>query len=149
VPNPVDPHTVDVAVKGFTWSAAFSGATFVTILTAIGMLFRSGGVDAFKEWNRARKERRDEDREDEMGDRKQLSELSERMTRMSGAFAFLANAVTTAIDGLGNDDQAAREVTASRARELVALAVSTLGNEDPFIKALDRVASVVPVTRGN
>lgn len=149
MPNPVDPHTVDVAVKGFTWSAAFSGATFVTILTAIGMLFRSGGVDAFKEWNRARKERRDEDREDEMGDRKQLSELSERMTRMSGAFAFLANAVTTAIDGLGNDDQAAREVTASRARELVALAVSTLGNEDPFIKALDRVASVVPVTRGN
>lgn len=145
--NLPDPHTVDVAVKGFTWSAAFSGATFITILTAIGMLFKSGGVDAFKEWNRARKEKRDEDKADEMGDAKRIAELSDRMTRMQGAFAFLANAVTTAIDGLGYEDPRTRDATAARARELVAMAVSTLGNEDPYVKALDRVASVPPVDR--
>lgn len=143
----VDSHTVDVAVKGFTWSAAFSGATFVTILGAIGMLFKSGGVDAFKEWNRARKERRDEDREEELGDAKKIADLTDRMTRMSGAFAFLANAVTLAVNGLATEDHAAREMTAQQARELVAMAVSTLGHEDPFAPALGRLGKIPPVDR--
>lgn len=147
MPNPPDPQTVDVAVKGFTWSAAFSGATFVTILTAIAMLFRSGGVEAFKEWNRARKEKRDEDRGEELSDKKQIAELSDRVTRMSGAFAFMATAITTAVNALASDDPRTRAEAASQTRELVAMAVSTLGNEDPYVKALDRVASVPPIDR--
>ena len=132
---------------GFTWSAAGSWATFLAILGAIGAFLRSGGVDAFKEWNRSRKERRDEDREDEMTDKKAMAELQARMTRMQGAFAFLANAVTNAVNALASDDPRTRADAASQSRELVAMAVSTLGNEDPYVKALDRVASVPPVNR--
>lgn len=138
---------IPVAVKGFTWGAAGSWATFVAIVGAIGAFLKSGGVDAFKEWNRSRKERRDEDRDEELTDKKQLAELQARMTRMQGAFAFMATAITTAVNALSSDDPRTRSEAASQTRELVAMAVSTLGNEDPYVKALDRVASVPPVNR--
>lgn len=138
---------VPVAVKGFTWGAAGSWATFLAVIGAIGAFLRGGGVDAFKEWNRSRKERRDEDRDEELTDKKQLAELQTRMTRMQGAFAFLANAVTVSVNGLSSDDPRTRTEAAAQTRELVAMAVSTLGNEDPYVKALDRVASVPPVNR--
>lgn len=143
----VDPSAVPVAVKGFTWGAAGSWATFLAVIGAIGAFLRGGGVDAFKEWNRSRKERRDEEREEELGDKKKLAELNDRMARMQGAFAFLANAVTVAVNGLSSDDPTGRSQAASYSRELIAMAVSTLGNEDPYVKALDRVASIVPTDR--
>lgn len=148
--NVPDPSVVPVTVKGLTWGAAGSWATFIALVGAIGAFLRGiGGVETLKEWNRSRKERRDEDREEELGDKKQLAELSARMARMQGAFAFLANAVTVAVSSLQSDDPRARADAATQSRELVAMAVSTLGNEDPYVKALDRVASVPPVDRRN
>lgn len=139
----VDPSTaVPVAVKGFTWGAAGSWATFLAVIGAIGAFLKGGGVDAFKEWNRVRKERRDEDRAEEMGERAEITALNERMSRMQGALTFLANAVTTSVDALASDDAGTRTRAAVRTRELVAMAVSTLGADDPFKPALDRLANV-------
>jgi len=134
--------TVPVAVHGFTWAAAAGWSTFVAVMGVIATLMKAGAIDGLKEWNRSRKEKRDEDRSDELSDKAQIAALNDRMTRMSGAFAFLANSVTVAVNGLSSDDPRTRADAASQARELVAMAVSTLGNEDPFVKALDRVASV-------
>lgn len=144
--NP-EPSAVPVAVHGFTWGAAAGWSTFLALMGVIATLMRAGAIDAMKEWNRSRKEKRDEDRVDEVSDKAKIDVLTDRMTRMSGAFAFLANAVTVAVNGLASDDPRTRERDAQQARELVAMAVSTLGNEDPYVKALDRVASIVPVDR--
>jgi len=133
---------VPVAVHGFTWAAGGSWALFVGLMGVVATLMRAGAIDGLKEWNRSRKERRDENRDEEVSDKAEIAKLNDRMTRMSGAFAFLANAVTLAVNGLASDDPKTRERDALQARELVAMAVSTLGNEDPFVKALDRVASV-------
>lgn len=143
----VDPHAVPVAVTGLSLGGAGSWATFIAVLSGIAMLFRAGAVDALKEWNRSRKEKRDEDRDEEVSDKAEIAKLNDRMTRMSGAFAFLANAITVAVNGLAAEDQRTRDGSAIQARELVAMAVSTLGNEDPFVKALDRVAATP--TRGS
>jgi hypothetical protein len=69
------------------------------------------------------------------------------MERTGGALVFCISALTTAIDGLESDERRVRDVAASRARESIALAASTLGNEDPFSKALARLASVAPVSK--
>ena len=137
-----EPSAVPVAVHGFTWGAAACWSTFLALMGVIATLMRAGAIDGLKEWNRARKEKRDDDRIEEVSDKAQIAVLNDRMTRMSGAFAFLANAITVAVNGLAADDQRTRDNSAGQARELVAMAVSTLGNEDPFVKALDRVASI-------
>jgi len=137
-----EPSAVPVAVHGFTWGAAAGWSTFLALMGVIATLMRAGAIDGLKEWNRARKEKRDDDRIEEVSDKAQIAVLNDRMTRMSGAFAFLANAITVAVNGLAADDQRTRDNSAGQARELVAMAVSTLGNEDPFVKALDRVASI-------
>lgn len=141
---------IPVAVKGFTWGAAAGWSTFGVLLGAIGLLIRNAGpfVTRMIELVIARGDKvRGEKREDELSDATKISLLNERMTRLTGAFAFLANAVTVAVSGLASDDAHARDQTASQARELVAMAVSTLGNEDPYVNALNRIASIPPVDR--
>lgn len=140
-----DPHTVDVAVKGFTWSAAFSGATFVTILTGIGMLFKSGGVEAFKEWNRARKERRDEDRTEEVTLTQRLDALEVRASTAERRLGFVLTACTTllaALEEVEPDNPALRQ-----ARTQLAMASGKLANEDPFGDMLVRLGQIPPVDR--
>lgn len=142
------PAVVPVSVNGFTWSAAAGWSTFVLMVGAIGLLMQRAGPFTTKLIeliiNRGDKIRTEE-RDAELTDKAQIAALSDRVTRVSGALVFLSNAVTVAVNGLAADDQRTRDASAVQARELVAMAVSTLGNEDPFVKALDRVASV---TRG-
>jgi hypothetical protein len=76
-----------------------------------------------------------------------LTALEGRMERTGGALVFCINALTTAIDGLESDDKRVRDLAASRARESIAFAASTLGAEDPFSKALARLAAVAPVDK--
>ena len=145
-----DPTAIPVAVQGFTWAAAGSWSVFVAVIGGIALALKNIGPMTTKlaELIINRGDRiRAEEREEEVTDKATIVALSERMNRMSGAFAFLANAVTVAINGLASEEGHMRDATAQQARELVAMAVSTLGNEDPYVKALDRVASIPPVDR--
>jgi hypothetical protein len=139
------PVPLPTAVNNFTWAASAGWATFVLILGSIGLLIHRAGPFTTKLAeliiNRGDKIRAEE-RSDGMTDKAEIAALNERMTRMSGAFSFLANAVAVAVSGLASDDQKTRDNTATQARELVAMAVSTLGNEDPYVKALDRIATI-------
>ena len=76
-----------------------------------------------------------------------LTALEGRMERTGGALVFCIGALTTAIDGLESDDKRVRDLAASRARESIALAASTLGSEDPYSKALARLAVVPPIMK--
>lgn len=149
--NPSEIHPLPAAVTNFTWSAAGTWATFALILGAIGLLVQRSGPFTTKLVeliiNRGDKIRAEE-RQTEVSDKVEIAALNERMTRMSGAFSFLATAVSVAVNGLASDDQKMRDQSAAQARDLVAMAVSTLGNEDPYVKALDRIASIPPVNRG-
>ncbi len=133
---------------GFTWAAGAQWATFAAVSGFIATIVRAIGVQRLAELfiNRG-KTIRDEKRVDDASNAARLTALEGRMERTGAALVFCIGALTTAIDGLESDDRRVREVAAGRARESIALAASTLGNEDPYSKALARLAAIAPVDR--
>lgn len=69
-----------------------------------------------------------------------LISLEERMSRMITALAFVANAVTTATNALDSDDHDERQRAKHDSLEMVGLATSALGKDDPFVEALERIS---------
>jgi len=73
-----------------------------------------------------------------LGDR--MSALEERLTRMGQAISFLMNAAITSTNAL--EAAVPGSPAIKQSRDLIALAASAIGSEDPFSKALSQLASV-------
>lgn len=132
---------------GFTWAAAGTWSLVAVIGGFITALVKAVGIPRLVELMLNRDEAmRGEKRAEETTNAARITALESRMERTGGALVFCIGALTTAIDGLESEDRRTRDIAASRARESIALAASTLGNEDPYSKALARLASVPPVS---
>lgn len=68
---------------------------------------------------------------------KRIDALEDRVTRMGQAVSFLMNAAITATNALPEGHPAI-----AQSRELIGLAASAIGGDDPFSKALSRLANV-------
>lgn len=111
---------------------------WVAIIGAVGVALKIV-PDMYGRWAARDKDIREDKREDQVSNSQRISALEDRMGRTTGALTFLANAVTVSVNALSFEDHTERARAAAHARELVALAASTLGAEDPFTKALDRM----------
>lgn len=142
VPNP-DPQAVAVAVKGLSVGGAGSWATFLAVMGAIGMLFRAGLIDALKEWNRSRKEKRDEDREDEVGLTARVEAVEKRAATAERRLGFVMSACTTLLTALEQAEP--HNPALVHARNQLALAAGT--SEDPFADMFKKLGEIPPVDR--
>ncbi|WP_151895434.1 hypothetical protein [Sphingomonas sp. NIC1] len=68
---------------------------------------------------------------------KRVDALEDRVTRMGQAVSFLMNAAITATNALPEGHPAI-----AQSRDLIALAASAIGGDDPFSKALTKLANV-------
>lgn len=118
------------------------------VVTATGIWIAIAGAvgvglklipDLYRQWAARDKDLREDKREDRVSNSQRITALEDRMARTTGALTFLANAVTVAVNALSSEDPVERARATVQARDLVALAASTLGNEDPFTKALHRM----------
>lgn len=66
-----------------------------------------------------------------------IDALEDRVTRMGQAVSFLMNAAITATNALPEGHPAI-----AQSRELIGLAASAIGGDDPYSKALSRLANV-------
>lgn len=103
---------------------------------------RAGLIDALKEWNRSRKEKRDELREDEMADNTRLAAAEKRSAAAEASLVYVSSALSLLIGVVEQLDP--NNPVLRQARELVAMAASS---DDGFGGALKRLAEV-PMPKG-
>lgn len=156
--NQVDPSAVDVAVTN--WSPGAYGIWGVFLLqavAAIGAVIKWGPT-WLDSWAKGRRMNAEDERLEaadvaareataaataaaaakELTDR--MAKMEDRLARMSNALGLIMSASTTTINALEAVEPEHPAIRQSR--ELLGLAASALGGDDPFNKALQRLALV-------
>lgn len=77
---------------------------------------------------------------EKMAVNERIDQLEERMVRMGQAISFLMNAAITASNAL--EIAVPGSPAVKQSRDLIALAASSIGQDDPFSKALSQLAAV-------
>ena len=127
-------------------------AAYLTFLIA------KRGPEYIKEWAAAKKSGAESDREDRAADatakaaaaeliatekaavEARFDRMEERLSRLGQAMSFLMNAAVTSTNAL--EAAAPGNPAIGQSRDLIGLAASALGAEDPFSHALARLANV-------
>lgn len=149
---------VPVAVQG--WSPSSYGIWGILLMQAayLTFLIAKRGPEYIKEWAAAKKSGAEIEREDKVADtaakaaaaeliatekaavEARFDRMEERLSRLGQAMSFLMNAAVTSTNAL--EAAAPGNPAIAQSRDLIGLAASALGAEDPFSHALARLANV-------
>lgn len=151
-------NPVPVQVEGWTSTAYGVWALFIVqAFVLLGVAVKKG-PEWLQAWANARKVEADSEREDraaraaemaaeetkkaaeKIAIAERLDQLEDRLTRMGQAVSFLMNAAITASNAL--EAAVPGSPAIKQSRDLIALAASSIGQDDPFSKALAQLANV-------
>lgn len=143
-------NAVDVAVTNWTPGAYVgAGSLLIQVMLFAGFFIR-GGPAWLKTYFEGRRMKAEDDRIDaaaeaaeQAGLSARVAALEDRLARMSQALNFLTLAATSTINTL--ESELPSHPAVGQGRELIGFAAAALGNDDPFNKALTKLAGVVGV----
>jgi len=149
---------VPVAIHGWSPSSyGIWGILLIQVAIATVWIVKRG-PEYIKEWAAAKKSGAETEREDRAADaadkaaaaefiatekaavEARFDRMEERLSRLGQAMSFLMNAAVTSTNAL--EAAAPGNPAVGQSRELIGLAASALGAEDPFSHALARLANV-------
>ena len=139
----------EVPVTITNWSPTAyttAGMLIIQVAVLLGIVIRNGPM-WLEKWSAARRmsaedKRQDSDREiaNDVRLEARMSAMEDRLSRMSNAVGLLMSASTTTINALETLEP--QHPAIRQSRELIGMAASSLGGNDPFNAALQQLATV-------